>query len=238
MRDDKGAGRQGARGDRAARVEAKPAEPEQRGAQHDHGRVVRLELLLAETEPPAEDQGAHQGRDARADMHHSATGEVDRTEAAQQTGLPRAAVDRLSTGDAGAAPYPVGDRVVHHRRPDQGEQDERLVAHALGEGTGDQGRRDHGEHGLEDHVGLVRHRRAVVGIRSQSDAVQAPPGKAAEHAAADIWTERQAVDPQGPLHADDADNDEALHDGGQGVFAADQPAVEERQARGHQQDQG
>ena len=116
------------------------------------------------------------------------------------------------------------------------------VEHDLGplrhRGHRDQGRCDHGEHGLEDHVCLVRHRRAVVGIRSESDAVQAPPGKAAEHAAADIWTERQAVAPQRPLHADDADNDEALHDGGQGVFAADQPAVEERQARGHQQDQG
>ena len=77
---DEGAGRQAARGDGAARVETEPAEPEQAGTEDRHGRVVWLDLLLAEAQPPPQDERGHQGRDAGTDMDHGPTGEVQCSE--------------------------------------------------------------------------------------------------------------------------------------------------------------
>jgi hypothetical protein len=131
----------------------------------------------------------------------------------------------------------VGNRVVDHRRPDQGEQDERLVAHALGKSARNQRWRNDREHRLKDHVRLVRDGRAVVRIGGEPDPIQSPPAEPAQQAAADVGPECQAVPPQRPLDTDHADDDEALHDGRQGVLAADQAAIEERQAWRHQQHQ-
>ena len=52
-----------------------------------------------------------------------------------------------------------------------------------------------------------------------------------------IRSEGQTVTEQHPLNADDAHDHEALHEDGQNVLASDQAAVEEREARRHQQDQ-
>ena len=74
------------------------------------------------------------------------------------------------------------DRVVHDRRPQQGEDQERLEAHALGERAGDQRRGDDGEHHLEDHERLVRDRRGVVGVGLEAHAVQPDPAQTANQA--------------------------------------------------------
>ena len=101
-------------------------------------------------------------------MDDGAAGEVERAEVAQP---------------AADAPDPVRHRRVDERRPEQAEDDERLEALALGEGAGDQRRRDDGEHHLEGHEGRVRDRRRVVGVRLLPDAVQAEPVEAADEAA-------------------------------------------------------
>src|SRR5205823_6513171 len=119
-----------------------------------------------------------------------------------------------------------------------GEKDERLEADALGERPGDEGWCDDGEHHLEDHVGLVRDGRSVIDVGLEAHALQPYPAQAPDEAVAEgIWREGQRVAPEYPLDADQPDDDEALHDGGQRVFAPDQAAVEKRQARRHQEDE-
>ena len=78
-----GVARQAVRGQRAARVEAEPAEPEQARAQHRHRQVVRLHLLLAQADPVAEHRRRDQRRDAGGDVHDGAAREVERAELAQ-----------------------------------------------------------------------------------------------------------------------------------------------------------
>src|SRR3972149_6519303 len=74
-----GVGGRAARGKRAAGVEADPAEPQERRAEHGHGRVVRLERLGAEALAPPQDQRRDEGR-------HAAGGVDDR--AARDDGAP------------------------------------------------------------------------------------------------------------------------------------------------------
>src|SRR5919206_582631 len=111
---------------------------------------------------PAAEPSTLGRRCTAADVDHCATREVERAQVVQP---------------AAGAPYPVGDRVVHERRPQQAEQDERLEALALGEGAGDQGRRDDGEHHLERHVRQVGHCRRVVRVGVLADAVQPNPAQ-------------------------------------------------------------
>ena len=50
--------------------------------------------------------------------------------------------------------------------------------------------------------------------------------------------EGQGVPEERPAHAHEGQGDEAHHHGVQGVFAPDEPPVEEGQGRGHEEDQG
>ena len=122
------------------------------------------------------------------------------------------------------------------RQPAGEKQAVGLEGHAIGEGAGDERRRDDGEHHLvgdEDHGrnGVVR-----PGGRRQVDAAQADIVEIADDAVpVAAEAERVAVqvpDDRGPAHGD-----EALDHDGQNVLAADQPAVEKGEARRHQHDQ-
>src|SRR5207253_10879658 len=113
---------QPAGGDRAAGVEAEPAEPEERRAQDGHRRIVRVHRLAAEADAPAKDERGDERRDATRDVHDGAAREVERTELAEPA----------------AAPDPVRDRVVDERGPEQREDDEGLEPLALGERAGDE----------------------------------------------------------------------------------------------------
>ena len=62
-------------------VEAEPADPQQRGADHGHGQRVRSHQLLAVADALADDQRADQTGDAGIDVHHRAAGEVERARA-------------------------------------------------------------------------------------------------------------------------------------------------------------
>ena len=63
VRDDEGAGREAAGGDRRAGVEAEPAEPQEARAEDGHRDVVRLDLLGA-GDALADQQGDDQGGQA------------------------------------------------------------------------------------------------------------------------------------------------------------------------------
>jgi len=85
----------------------------------------------------------------------------------------------------------VGDRRVDQQGPQQGEDDEGLELLAFGEGAGDQGRCDDGEHHLEGHVGAGRDGRRVRD-RVLADAVQADEVQAADDApTVDVCSEGQ-----------------------------------------------
>ena len=64
--------------ERAAAVEAEPAEPEQARTQQHERHVVREDRRASVVLPGAEDQRRDQGRYAGVDVHHGAAGEVER----------------------------------------------------------------------------------------------------------------------------------------------------------------
>ena len=65
---------------------------------------------------------------------------------------------------AADAPDHVGHRAIDEQRPEGEKDGHGAELHALGEGAGDQRRRDDGEHELVDHVGLFGNRCGVVSI--------------------------------------------------------------------------
>src|SRR5207247_129128 len=136
--------------ERAARVEAEPAEPQQPGAHHRHGQVVWLHRLVAVATPPAEHERAHERGHARRDVHDGAAGEVERAQPLEP---------------AAVAPHPVREGVVHEGRPQHREEQEGRELLALGEGARDQRRRDDREHELEEHErGGAQHPRRVAPV--------------------------------------------------------------------------
>ena len=81
-------------GDGGAGVEAEPAEPQQAGAEHDQGEVVRPHRVAPPAEPLAKHDGEGQTGDTGVDVHRGATGEVDRL---QVVGDPAADVGDTSS---------------------------------------------------------------------------------------------------------------------------------------------
>ena len=146
--------------ERGAGVEAVPAEPEQPGAEHHQGQVVRPHRVLAEADPGADDQGERERRGARADLDGHAAGEVDRADAVGQpaTGVPRA----VEVED------PVRDRRVDQQRPDRDEHHPRPEPRAVGDRAGDQRAGDHAEQSLEDREQDHRHRQPGVGALGEA----------------------------------------------------------------------
>ena len=59
-----------------AGVEAEPADPQQRRADHSQYYVVRRQVLAAVAQAPAQHQRRHQGGDAGIDVDHRAAGEI------------------------------------------------------------------------------------------------------------------------------------------------------------------
>ena len=70
-----------------AGVEAEPAHPQQRGADHGQGQAVRRHRFLAVADALADHVGADQAGDAGVDVHHGAAGEVERALLPQPAGL-------------------------------------------------------------------------------------------------------------------------------------------------------
>src|SRR2546428_813880 len=136
--------------------------------------------LPPRADAPTEDERGDESGDATCDVHDGAAREVERAE------LPEPA----------AAPDPVRDRVVDERGPEECEDDEGLEALALGERAGDERRRDHREHHLEDHVRLVRNGWCIR-TRVLADASECRPVEAADDPS-NVRTERERVAPEQP----------------------------------------
>src|SRR3989475_8754400 len=194
-----------------AHIDAEPAEPERVRAQHGLRGVMRLGLLLAEADSPAEHEGGDQGRNAGTDVDDGPAGEVERAE-----------LMKPST----RAPDPVRDRVVDECRPEQREEHEGLEALTFSERAADQGGRDNGKHHLENHEGLMRNGGRVIGVRREAHVVQSDPFEAADDMEL-VRSEGETVAPENPLDTDEAEDEKAMHDGREDVLAADEPPVEE-----------
>ena len=83
-------------GERRAGVEAEPAEPEQAGAEHDQGEVVRPHRVAPPADPLAQHDGQQQTGDTGVDVDGRATGEVDRLEVVGDPAADVAARDEKS----------------------------------------------------------------------------------------------------------------------------------------------
>ena len=138
---DKGVGGQAVGGQGTARVEAEPPEPQEAGAQHGVGDVMRLHGGLWEALAGPDGYGEGKGREPGRDMHHGAAREVQGSHGSHP---------------AAVAPHPVAQGIIYYGCPEQSEDQEGLEAHPLHEGAGDQGRRDHREHHLEGGECKVR----------------------------------------------------------------------------------
>ena len=153
-------------------------------------------------------------------MHHGPASEVQRTQTT------------IGADPATFAPHPMGQRVIDERGPEERKHQEAAELHSFGVGTTDECDGDHRKHGLEDHVGLMRNRRRIVGIRLiHRDASQPHPFQPADNVPL-VRPESETVAPQHPLDADQAEDDEAVHNGPQRILLPDHPAVEQGQARG------
>ena len=69
-----------------ADVEAEPADPQQRGADHDQRQVVRRHRGRAVADALADHEAADEARDARVDVHDGAAREVERALLEQEAG--------------------------------------------------------------------------------------------------------------------------------------------------------
>src|SRR2546428_10567034 len=179
-----------------ARVKAKPAKPENRGAKDGVRDVVRsvMEAFAALPSPYPE---------ACGDRRHTRCGVDDQP--AREVDAP----ERLE--EAADAPVPVRDRHVDERRPEDDVDQESFEPDSLCEGADDQGRRDRGELQLEREVQELRNRGGISEIRGGSDVVQ-PKVVQAPDECVQRWPEGERVPPEGPDQAYDRGDGEALGD--------------------------
>jgi len=201
-------------------VEAEPAAPQKACAGHGPGEVMRCHIGLAEALARPEDQGGDETGHASIDVNDRAAGKIEHAGFGQET----------------AAPDPVGHRRIDEERPQAHEPQHGRELHALGKGTGDQGRGDDGE-------GHLEHREDIFGNRARNAVDRyAVVHELAESAHEGIeWAaigEGNRVSDDEPDHGHQCRDGEALHDGGQHVLAAHHAAIEQGQTgNGHHQHQ-
>ena len=224
----KGAGGQGAAIERAAGIEAEPADPEQSRANEREHDVVRWHRLMRKAAALAEDERADERGGAGADVDDGAAGKVEHGQMTAERPI------EVTT----FPPDHVRERAVNERQPEHHEQHEGAEFHPLRKGTGDERRRDDGKHHLEKHEGLRGHGGRVVGVWRSADAFQEKVlGEAADEGIP--IAEGQAVADDKPEHRHERHEEHALHHGREDVLRAHETAVKEREARpGHHQDEG
>ena len=215
-----------------ARVETKPADPQQASARHGQAQIERRKRLASVTLARAQHMGAHQTGNAGIDMHHRAAGKIQRTQARQP---------------AIGLPDPVRNRGVHHHRPHRHENQRGRKAHALDKRAHHQRRRDDGKGELKHRIhrlGNIRRNMAdrdFLGVLDVIKPGKPEPFRAAHQMAPCSASGRECnrIPHRKPQQTDNgADGGHAGHDI-EHAFAPHHAAVKQRNARQrHQQDQG
>src|ERR1700693_529641 len=161
-------------------------------------------------------------RNPGTDMDHGSSGKIKGPE-----------IMKPSASRSGDGPDPVGQRIVDKGGPEKGKDDKRGKLHPFGKGAGNQRRRNHREHHLENHEGLMRYRRRRIGVWIVPNTTQTKPGKAPDDPPF-IRSKGEGISPEDPLYGNQAEDDKALHDGAENVLFPPHPAVEEgKTRRGH-----
>ena len=167
----------------------------------------------------AQEDAERQARDTGEDVDDQAAGEVQGAEFSQEA----------------AAPDPVCHGVVNEDGPEQDEDDESVELHAFRKGPCNQGRSNDGEHALESDESHFRN--GPVFQDGHADTGQADFIKRTDETI-NICAECHGVADEDPFYGNHGDDEETLHDRRQDVLIADHAAIEEAQARCHDEYQG
>ncbi len=125
---------------------------------------------------------------------------------------------------------------VDQQAPQHQEEQVGLERDAIGEGAANQRRRDDGEHQLEEEERQEGHCGRVHVIGCDAHPSQSNPVQVADDAP-HIAAVREAEAHEHPNDGHDAHGDEALHHDRQHVSMPNESTIEERQARGHEEDE-
>ncbi len=205
----------GACRERAARIEAEPAEPEQSCTEQRERHVVRQQRRAWIIAALADDD--------RRDERGNAGVHVDDRAACE--------IERAHVGEPAAAPHPVRHRRVDEERPQDDENEIRREAHPLDDRAGDERGRDDAERALIGHEQVMRDG----ALRLEPDASQEQPREIADVVIP--GRKRQRIPDDRPEDADESERDKAHHHRVQGVLRSHEAAVEKCERRRHQQDQ-
>ncbi len=222
---DKGGGGECSGVESGAGVEAEPAEPEEAGSDAAEDEGVGRHGGFGIADAFAEVEGGDEGGNPGGDVDDGAAGEVEAGEAA--------AGDVEQSADT---PDHVGHGAVDDDRPEDEEGAGGGELHTLGEGSGDEGWGDDGEHELVDHVGLVGDGGCVGGFGGEADAAEEEVLESTDEGIA--VAEGEGVADDGPEDGDDSHHGEGLHEGAEYIFSADEAGVVEGESgAGHEQDE-
>ena len=168
-------------------------------------------------------------------MHHRAAGEIDGLD--RRTGVP------YTVHQAGGAPHHVGQREINQQHPQGHEEQDGRKLHAFGDGADNQGGRDDREHQLVHREDVMRNPVGIIGVGRGGHAPEQGELGAAEKAAqktrAETLPENKAVAKRPPENGDEPGEAEALGQHREDVLAADQAAIEKREAgQRHEEHQG
>ncbi len=215
--------RDAVRGECRARVEARPAEPQDAGADHRQRQAVRRHRPIGIALAHAEHEDQCERRSARVHVHDRSTGEVEGALACE----PPAGKDH------------VRDRRVHDDQPHGDEDHVGGELHPVSSRSRDQRWRDDRERHLERAEQHERDRERSeepirIGQRGP-DILHPREVEVADEALVARVAERQAEGDRAPQDPEDPHREEVLHQHAEHVLRADHAAVEERQARGHEQ---
>ena len=167
----------------------------------------------------AQEDAEGQARDTGEDVDDQAASEVQGAEFSQEA----------------AAPDPMCHGVVNEDGPEQDEDDESVELHAFGKSAGNQGRCDDGEHALEGDESHFRN--SPVFQDGHADTGKADFIKRTDETI-NICAEGHGIANENPFYRNHGDDEETLHNRRQDVLIADHAAIEEAQARRHNEDQG
>ena len=217
--------------ERAAGVEAHPADPQQAGADHRVCQVIRRHVFLPVAKPLPQHQGADQAGDAAVYFHDCAAGEVGDT----HDGKP-----------AVGAPDPMRQRGVDQQRPQREEHQHGGELHPVGAASCHHGRRDDGESHLEhdEHALGDRGRLCVGRAGAERKRLVPPVREAIEEQAREIAdpgiaiAESEGITRHHPHHRHRRAQAERLHHDREHVLLTHHAGIKQRQAGyGHQQHQ-
>ena len=178
---------------------------------------MRFKRFFTKADAFAHHVGAHQPRDRGVDVNNRTAGEIKRAVRSQQT----------------AAPYHVRNRHIRERHPYHNEYQYRRETNTFRQRTDDQANGNTGKGALESNVDVLIE---APHQRFQFNIFQQYPVEVADEAAASAEGQRVAINH--PQYADQRKRHDDLRQHGENVFTADQPAVEQRDARNrHKQHQ-